>query len=86
MATVRLPRLLDGSLRGDLRQDVEGDTLAQALESLFLAEPGVRNHILDEEGEIRPHILVFVNGTRAHLDTDVTAEAEIQVLQAVSGG
>jgi hypothetical protein len=41
---------------------------------------------LDESGRIRRHVLIFVDAARADLDTPVEAHAEIQVLQAVSGG
>jgi hypothetical protein len=49
------------------------------LEDLFDSAPGLRQHLLDEDGRIRPHVLVFV-------DTPVGRDADVQVLQAVSGG
>jgi molybdopterin converting factor small subunit len=60
--------------------------VSQVLTSLFQAEPGLRNHLIDEEGNIRTHVLVFVDGERADLSTPVPDGAEVQVLQAVSGG
>jgi len=84
--TVRLPRLLDQAVAGGLRRQANGETLAAVLESLFVDEPGLKNHLLDESGRIRPHVLIFVDATRADLETPVLPDSEVQVLQAVSGG
>jgi len=83
---VRLPRILDQAVRGGLRHEVTGDDVRAVLQGLFAKEPGVRNHLIDEDGEIRTHVLVFVDGERAELSTTVSDGAEVQVLQAVSGG
>lgn len=84
--TVRLPRVLTQSVNVGQRHEVDGHTLGEVLDSLFAGEPGLRNHLLDEGGEIRPHVLIFVDASRADLSTPVGADAEVQVLQAVSGG
>jgi hypothetical protein len=85
-ARVRLPRVLTETAGSKQRHEVDGDTLGEVFTNLFAAEPGLRNHLLDEEGRIRPHVLVFVDAARADLYTLVGANAEVQVLQAVSGG
>jgi hypothetical protein len=84
--TVKLPRVLTHAMTTGARHQAEGDTLAEVLESLFVAEPGLRNHLLDESGGIRPHVLIFVDATRADLTTSVSPGSQVQVLQAVSGG
>lgn len=83
---VRLPRILTQAVNAGLRHEVNGSDVSQVLISLFQAEPGLRNHLIDEEGNIRTHVLVFVDGERADLSTPVPDGAEVQVLQAVSGG
>ena len=51
-----------------------------------------RNHqrligwILDEQGALRPHVAVFVNGERAKVDTPVEDADAIAVLASISGG
>ncbi len=86
MATIRLPRLLADAVRNGLRQELSGSDLAGALADLLSREPALRSHLLDEQGAIRPHILMFVDAGRADLDTEVADTSEIRVLQAVSGG
>jgi sulfur carrier protein ThiS len=75
--TVKLPRVLTHAVTTGARHEAEGATLGEVLESLFSDEPGLRNHLLDEDGTIRPHVLIFVDSARAD---------QVQVLQAVSGG
>jgi sulfur-carrier protein len=85
--SVRLPRILTQTVSGGIRQEVDGGMpLGDVLESLFEREPGLRNHLVDEEGAIRTHVLIFVDGEQAAIDTAVGESGEIQVLQAVSGG
>jgi sulfur-carrier protein len=84
--TVRIPRVLSQAVTTGLRHEAEGETLGAVLESLFAREPGLENHLLDEEGEIRHHVLIFVDAARADLDTPVGPSSEVQVVQAVSGG
>jgi hypothetical protein len=84
--TVKLPRVLTHAVTTGARHQAEGDTLAEVLESLFENEPGLRNHLIDEAGAIRPHVLIFVDSARADLATPVSPGSQVQVLQAVSGG
>lgn len=86
MTTVRLPRMLSEAANIDLRHEVAGATVGEALSALFDRKPGLRNHILDDGGEVRPHVSVFVNGVQSDLATNVDDGSEIRILHAVSGG
>lgn len=61
-----------------------------ALEQVFAANPRLRSYILDDQGELRRHVSVYVNAggssTRAGLDDAVGGDSEIFVFQALSGG
>jgi molybdopterin converting factor small subunit len=85
-ATLRLPRFLSTVANTEKVQTVDGENLEKVLTDLFAREPGLRPHILDEGGQIRAHVSVFVDREQADLETEVRDGAEIQVLQAVSGG
>ena len=69
---------------------VGGATVGQALNAVFTGNPNARGYVLDEQGAVRPHMVVFVNGRqiqdRRHLSDPVKADAEIYVAQALSGG
>jgi sulfur-carrier protein len=66
--------------------EVGGATVGAALEAVFGAQPRVRGYVLDEQGELRKHVFVFVDGRRARLDDTVSANAAIHVMQALTGG
>jgi molybdopterin converting factor small subunit len=61
-------------------------------ERLHACAPGVVERTLDEQGHIRPHVNVFVDGnsirasSRQGLQTPVASGAEVWILPAVSGG
>ncbi len=69
---------------------VEGNTVRQALEATFRENPRARAYVLDEQGAVRPHMVIFVDGRqvqdRRTLSDPVATHAEIYVAQALSGG
>ena len=69
---------------------VAGTTVAQALAAVFADAPQVRDYVLDEQGHVRKHVHIYVDGSRItdreKLTDAVTPESEICVLQALSGG
>lgn len=70
--------------------DVDGPTVRAALEAAFAVYPTVRGYLLDDAGELRQHVTVFVDGAvvrdRRTLRDKVAPAARIDVLQALSGG
>jgi len=70
--------------------EVQGTTLRAVLDDLAGRLPILERRLRDERGEIRPHVLVFVDGTgvrgESGLDTPVLEGAEVFVTAAVSGG
>lgn len=85
-ATVRLPRMLSETVKTDVTHDVVGATVEEALTDLFAKVPGLRHHICEETGAIRPHVSVFVDGLQADLGTGLAEGSEVRILHAVSGG
>jgi sulfur-carrier protein len=71
-------------------QEVEGATVREALDQAFEVNPRLRGYILDEHGEVRHHVTVFVDGQgirdRVHLTDPIQPGTEIYVMQALSGG
>ncbi len=69
--------------------DVDGSspaTVADVLDGLAAAHPGVGRRIRDEAGALRRHVNVFVGSEKAAAATAVPEGAEVTVLPAVSGG
>ena len=66
--------------------EIEGGTVRAVLEKIFTQKPLLRGYIVDEQGELRKHVVVFVNERRVRLADEVASGDEIYVLQALSGG
>ncbi|HEY0094331.1 MAG TPA: MoaD/ThiS family protein [Archangium sp.] len=71
-------------------ETVGGATVREALEQYFTRHPQVRGYVLDEQGALRHHVVVFVNGgqlrDRSGQQEPLTEAADIYVMQALSGG
>ncbi len=70
--------------------DAPGATVREALEAVFARNPLLRGYVLDDQGAVRRHVVVFVGGEpvkdRTNLSDPVSPGSEISVLQALSGG
>lgn len=67
-------------------------TIRAVFSQLHACHPGVVERALDEQGQVREHVNVFVDGhsiragPKLGLETPVDAGAEVWILPAVSGG
>jgi molybdopterin synthase sulfur carrier subunit len=70
--------------------DASPESVGQALDRLWLKHAGLRDRVLNERGEVRPHVNVFVNSQIVRRDrvlqTAIPGNAEICIMPAVSGG
>ena len=89
-----MPRL---SFTANIQRHIEcvpatlhGASVREVLDGFFDHNPVARGYVLDDQGALRKHMLIFVNGEqiadRTGLTDSVSAEAEIYVMQALSGG
>lgn len=69
---------------------VSGATVREALEAAFRGNPRLRGYVLDDQGRLRRHVVVFVDGEpitdRERLADPVGPDARVFVMQALSGG
>lgn len=67
-----------------------GSTVREALDAVFADNARLRAYVLDEQGAVRRHMVVFVDGRqiqdRVRLSDAVAEDSEIYVMQALSGG
>lgn len=68
--------------------EAAGSTVREALDAAFRVRPGLREFVLDEQGELRKHMNVFVDGEMIKDRRGLTdpSGSEIFVMQALSGG
>ncbi|MEQ9409635.1 MAG: MoaD/ThiS family protein [Fuerstiella sp.] len=89
-----MPRVV---LTSNLKRHVEctdsvvaGETVRQVLDAVFQQQAGLRGYVLNEHGQLRTHMAVFLDGRpvkdRQHLSDPVNGESEVYIMQALSGG
>lgn len=70
--------------------DSPATTLRAALDDAFGQNTRLRSYILDEQGHLRKHVVIFIDGQRVRdhvsLSDTLSPDSNVHVLQALSGG
>ncbi|HYB30045.1 MAG TPA: hypothetical protein VEF89_25780 [Solirubrobacteraceae bacterium] len=85
MVRVVVPSMLAAQAEGRQRFDVEAETVGDALRALPVADL-----VLNERGELRQHVNVYVDGTDVRetgaLACPLTGAHEVRIVAMLSGG
>ncbi len=89
MATVSFTPNLERHVECPARE-VPAGSLRAVLDAVFAQNPRLRGYVLDDQGALRRHMMVFVDGQqiqdRERLSDAVGPASEVYVMQALSGG
>ena len=89
MVTVKIPTQLRPSAGGRAEVELDGSTVGEVLEALFLESPDLRERIT-EDGRLRRFVNVYLGGEDIRfgdgLETAVEDGSELTILPAVAGG
>lgn len=86
MATVKLRAPLKDLAGGNREVAIDGSSVGEVLRELERQHPKITGWVLDEQGRVRRHVNVFVNGERVREDAPVAPGATLHVLPSISGG
>jgi molybdopterin synthase sulfur carrier subunit len=90
MPQFRIPGPLRRLSEGQVTVPVEASDLASAITALDARYPGFKDRLLDENGELRQFVNVYLNDEDvrlgAGLGSKVGARDEISIVPAVAGG
>jgi sulfur-carrier protein len=88
--SVRVPTILRSYTGGEAEVSAEAGTLREVLTALDTAYPGIAGRILDDGGQIRRFVNVYVGDEDVRfasgLDTPVPEGTQVSVIPAVAGG
>ena len=90
--TINVPGPLRVFSGGFARVEIPSNpaTVSDALEELWKRYPGIRDRVVNEEGRLSEHIIIFVGNENIRysgdLGTPLRPGVEISILPAVSGG
>jgi molybdopterin converting factor small subunit len=89
-ATVRIPTILRTYTEGASEVTAAGATLAEVLDDLDANYAGIKGRILDDQGELRRFVNVYVGNDDVrfldNLETATPDGTQISVIPAVAGG
>jgi molybdopterin synthase sulfur carrier subunit len=87
---VLIPTPLRRFTNGEARVAVVAATVGEALGQLEVRFPGIGERLLDDSGQIRRFVNVFVNGRNVReadgLETAVAPGDEVGIIPAMAGG
>ncbi len=87
---VRIPTPLRKMTGGRDKVKMEEGDLSQMIERLESEYPGLKERLLDEEGELRYFVNIYVNGEDIRfgqgLKTATKSGDEVSIVPAVAGG
>ena len=87
MAAIHLPSTIPAVFPGLPRHlELNVGTAGEAIDRLEERWPGLRDRLCEENGELRRHIHVYVDGERAALSTPLRPTSRVDVVAAISGG
>lgn len=90
MITVRFTKNLARHVRAETTHVSAAKTVREVLDAVFAESPAVRGYVLDDQGVLRKHMVIFVRGEqlrdRVGLSDPVDDGDELDVMQALSGG
>ena len=88
--SVRIPTILRAYTQGAAQVSADGGTLTDVIEALEAAHPGIKSRVLDEDGQIRRFVNVYVNDDDVRfadgLGTATPDGTSISIIPAVAGG
>ena len=88
--SVRVPTILRPYTQGASEVSAEGATLTEVLDSLDASYPGIKGRVLDDSGELRRFVNVYVDDDDVRfadgLQTTIKDGGQVSIIPAVAGG
>jgi molybdopterin converting factor small subunit len=76
--------------RSEVEIDCSPITLADALNALWIAYPGLQHRVATEQGEIREHVNIFIGDSDIRftggLASHLSEGSDISIVPSISGG
>ena len=87
---VRIPTPLRRITNGQAQIELESATMGELVENLDASFPGFKERLLDENGDLRYFVNLYLNGEDVRflqgLETSTKSGDEVSIVPAVAGG
>ena len=90
MIKVRIPTPLRPLTRGQGEVESKGSSIAEMIDNLNAAHPGLKDRLCDEQGELRRFVNIYVNEEDIRFlkgkHTSLKDGDEVSIVPAIAGG
>jgi molybdopterin converting factor small subunit len=90
MIIIRIPTPLRPYVQGQKEIEINAGTVGLALEHLIIQHPTLKPHLLDDDGNLRPYVNLFLNEEDVRdLQNESTPLSEgdrLMILPSIAGG
>ena len=90
MATIIIPTPVRKFTNQKTRLEVDGSNVKEAIEELAVNFPDLKKHLIDENGQLRTFVNIFVGDNDIRDlqkgETKVSADSVVSIIPAIAGG
>ena len=89
-STLKIPSPLRRFTNGQASLDVNGKSVKEVLDELFSKYPDIKNHLMEDDGNLRNFVNIFINGENIRqkegLSTQVDDGSDVRIIPSIAGG
>ena len=90
MPSLRIPTPLRAYTAGNSEITIQGQTAGEALNDLIALHPGLKPHLFNDEGSLRPFVNLFLGEENINelqgLDTPINETDRLLLIPSIAGG
>ena len=87
---LKIPSPLRRFTNGEASIEVNGNSVNKVLEELFNAHPDIKGHLIEDDGNLRNFVNIFINGEdvrqKGGLEAEVADGDDVRIIPSIAGG
>ncbi len=89
-SNLKIPSPLRRFTNGQSAVEVDGNSIKDILDQLFIIHPDIKNHLIEENGNLRNFVNIFINGEDIRqmggLQAIVDDGSDVRIIPSIAGG
>ena len=78
-STLKIPSPLRRFTNGQASLDVNGKNVEEVLNELFSEYPDIKNHLMENDGNLRNFVNIFINGENIRQTGGLNSQVELTI-------
>ena len=89
-SNLKIPSPLRRFTNGESSIDVNGGNVREILNELFSSYPDIKGHLVDDDGNLRNFVNIFIEGEdirqKGGMDATVENGSDVRIIPSIAGG